>query len=174
MKNKNLYMFFLSLIFTGFAFASEVKVVNLEPKSVFAIQKRGLCYRRVALSAWGRLAGLFSLFDFRDLPAEKIGRYLDDPTDVSSLVRYEACVLDNESLPFGGCSKTIAGGRHLMLTHVGPYEMLPAVYKMLFESAAKLGLSARSTGCFDIYVKGPSDVGGCLDEMETRCYLPVE
>lgn len=112
---------------------TEVAIRTLDPVQVAAVAHRG-DYQEIGhaferLQAWAGSAGLIG-------PASRFfGIFYDDPTSVpKERLTADACmtVPAGTALPDGVRWLEIAGGRHAVLRHQGPYAELERTYRRLY------------------------------------------
>jgi AraC family transcriptional regulator len=70
--------------------------------------------------------------------------------------------------------REIAGGRHAMLRHEGPYSELPAMLDALYREALEAGLEPAGRETFIHYVDQPNSDDGPAVVHQSDIYLPVE
>lgn len=104
-----------------------------------------------------------------------LGVYLDDPSDVPVEDLHSmaaAQVSEDLPLPEGMRQMRLAGGRHVVLTLVGPYQGLPAAYEWLYASwLPESGEVPRDAPVLEIYVNDPREVAE--EALVTEICVPV-
>jgi AraC family transcriptional regulator len=126
----------------------------------------------------GTFERLFAMAAGRGLLGPKtrcFGLYYDDPeaTPAESL-RSEACLEAPGAFSGDGDlhAMEIAGGRHAVVLHVGPYAELHKAYTFLFrEWLPKSGEEAADRPCVEEYLNNPREVGPA--DLKTELWLPI-
>ena len=108
-------------------------------------------------------------------PGRVLGIYYDDPSVVApERLRADACVelRTDASPPPGIVIDKIAAGRYAVYTHRGPYEGLPAAYKVLYGLwLPQSGEDMDDRACMEIYHNSPVDTAPAL--LLTDVCLPL-
>lgn len=153
---------------------SDVVIRTIRPVRVAAIahtgdyQEIGHAFER--LQAWAGSSGLIG-------PGTRFfGVYHDDPETVPKAeLRADACVSvpEGTAVPDGVRVLEIAGGRHAVLHHVGPYAELEGAYRHLYRDwLPASGQEPADRPCFEEYLNDcralpPSD-------WRTDLFLPLQ
>jgi len=121
------------------------------------------------LFAWAGPRGLLG-------PATRsFGIYYDDPAAVpAAKLRSDACIALEEALAESGEVKPIAlaGGRHAVILHVGPYAELEGAYRWLYATwLPQSGMEAGDRPCFEEYLNDPRAVPPAA--LRTEVFLPL-
>lgn len=104
-----------------------------------------------------------------------IGVYYDDPAstalaDLRSHAAFE--ITDDVPLPSPIETLKLAGGRHAVMTHKGPYAGLPAAYDQLFSVwLPKSGEEPGNAPIFEVYLNSPMDTAP--EELLTEICMPL-
>lgn len=122
------------------------------------------------LSAWAGARGLFGP------DTMMIGIYHDDPgSRKPEELRADACITVGPDVAIDGDARLIdlAGGRHAVLRHQGPYAELQRPYRWLYgEWLASSGREPADRPPFEIYVNDPHDLPP--SEWLTDICLPLK
>lgn len=151
----------------------DVEIRKIEPVRLAAMRHTG-SYMEIApvfdrLLAWGAGRGLLSP------TTRSFGIYYDDPGSVPLKdLRSDATFVIADGAKVDGDVRaiTLAGGRHAVIQHKGPYAELERAYSWLYcDWLPRSGEEAANRPCFEEYVKGPK--GLPPSEWLTEVCLPL-
>jgi len=150
-----------------------VSIRVIEPIRVAAIRHVGP-YMEIGtafdrLFAWGTPKGLWNQ------SCRTFALFYDDPATVApEKLRSDACLTVGPEVTLDGDMRLaeIAGGRHAVLRHQGPYAELPDAYAWLFGSwLLQSGEEPADRPCFEEYLNNPRDLPP--KEWLTDIHLPL-
>lgn len=156
--------------------ASDVKIVTVQPMNLLAVGHVGP-YTKIG-DAFFTLAQWLGARGVPTSGARMTGIFYDDPDQVAeSKLRAKAAIHLPDApnvTPVAPVERIqLRGGAYAMLTHVGPYEDLKAVWTWFYadwlpNSGHKTDIDAP---CFELYLNTPEEVPP--EALHTELYLPL-
>lgn len=142
---------------------------------VLFVRKMGR-YDKAAEEAWSALMRYAHAHRLLDKETRTIGISHDSPEITpEARLRYDACITaGGDAMPEGEVGlQTIAGGRHAVFLHEGPYEKFGETYNAIFSDwLPSSGEKLRDAPCFEEYLNlGPRRTKP--ENLRTELFIPV-
>lgn len=153
----------------------EFVIIIRKTTKVIYTRKTG-SYDKAAREAWKTLCETALPKNLIDQDAEFIGISHDDPniTEPDKL-RYDACItIQQDVKPEGEMGvQELAGGKHAVFTHKGPYEKLAECYNWIFSQwLQQTNHNLRDAHYLEKYLNDPDETDPT--ELLTEIWVPID